>query len=75
MELSMGKSSINGPFSMAMLNNQRVQTPMAVLSQISKRLEAEVFPCLSSGSLYSQMHATSILSCYGGEPPKGMLEK
>jgi hypothetical protein len=24
MEVSMGKSSINGPFSMAMLNNQRV---------------------------------------------------
>jgi len=31
MELFMGKSSINGPFSMAMLNNQRVNLPRCVI--------------------------------------------
>jgi hypothetical protein len=30
MEVLMGKSSINGPFSMAMLNNQRVTSFMAI---------------------------------------------
>ena len=39
----MGKSSINGPFSMAMLNNQRVYMSLKMLGELARKKEKTLF--------------------------------
>jgi len=61
MEVLMGTSSINGPFSMAMLNNQRVgeKTTPSHPSQRSTGKNFETWPEEVGGPLRRQEH----LSC------------